>query len=267
MERELSLAWQTTKSIIDSVCSHIPNLIIGIIVYCLLMYFAGVLRSTIIRIGERAKLDPTLAHTLGTLSHAAFTVLTILVTAVIIVPGFKVSHIITGLGLTSLAAGFAFKDILENFFAGLLLLWQKPFKLGDIIKTGEFVGTVEEMRIKSTRLRTEDGELVIIPNGTIFSNPIVVKTAYKTKRTKITVVGNANRTIDANRKMIKQIIDSTEAIVKSPAPEILLVDIGSGNQTFEIQFWTASTSVTIAQTIDQVNSRIRDAMYQPAPHV
>jgi small conductance mechanosensitive channel len=264
MGKELLLAWRTTKDIIDGGITYLPNLILGILIYWLFAYLSGVLSKIILHIGERAKLDITLAHALGTLSSAGLNVLGILVAAVFIVPGFKPTHIVTGLGLTSIAAGFAFKDILENFFSGLLLLWQKPFTLGDVIQTGTFEGTVEELRIKSTRLRTENGELVVIPNGMIFANPIVVRTAYKTKRTEITVAANPNRSIEANRKVIKQIIDSTEAIVSSPEPEILLTDISSGNQIFKIQYWTSSAPSTIAQAIDQVNSRMRDAMYQSA---
>lgn len=267
MERELNLAWHTTREIIDGICAHVPNVVIGIIVYCLITYLAKVLRKMITRVGNHAKLDATLIHTLGTLSSSALTVLAVLTAAVIIVPGFKVTHIITGLGLTSLAAGFAFKEILENFFAGLLLLWQKTFHLGDTIKTGEFEGIIEEIRIVSTRLRTENGELIIVPNATIFSTPIVVKTAYKNKRSQITVTGSPSRSVEANRKIIKQIIDSTEAIAKSPTPEILLTDISGGNQIFKIQFWTVSKSTVIAQTIDQLNSRIRDTLYQPTQHV
>ena len=179
MEREILLAWHTTKDMIDGTCSHLPNIIIGIIVFYIFIQLSGVLRKLIIRIAEHAKLDITLAHALGSLSSAGLILLGILVTAVIVVPGFKPSHVIAGLGVTSVALGFASKDILENFFAGLLLLWQKPFRPGDVIKTGDFEGTVEEMRIKSTRLRTDNGELVIIPNGNIFSQPIVVKSTPK----------------------------------------------------------------------------------------
>lgn len=266
MERKLLLAWHTTESMVDGIFSHLPNLIIGIIVYYIFVELAAHLRKIIIHIGEHAKLDITLAHALGTLSSAGLTVLGILITAVIVVPGFKPTHVITALGVTSIAVGFAFKDILENFFAGLLLLWQKPFRLGDIIKTGIFEGAVEELRIRSTHLRTEVGELVIVPNRDIYSQAVVVKTAYKHRRSAVTIAGNPNRTVEANRKIIRQIIDSTETIAKSPPPAVLLIDIGPAGQIFKVQFWTASEQATIAQTIDQVNSRIRDAMYEPVQH-
>jgi small conductance mechanosensitive channel len=262
MERELALALNSTKDMIDGICAHLPNVFIGILICYLFVIISGNMRHLIIRIAEHAKLDITLAHALGTLSSTGLIVFGFLITALIVVPGFKPTHLITGLGVTSVAVGFAFKDILENFFAGILLLWQKPFGLGDLIQTGTFQGIVEEMRIRSTYLRTEDGELVIVPNDQIFSNPIVVKTAYKVKRSEITVVGSPNRSIDANRKVIKQIVDSTEAIAKTPLPEIILTDISSGNQTFKIRYWTSSAPAVSISTIDEINSRLRDAMYQ-----
>src|ERR1700722_10582602 len=115
MEKELLLGWQTTKDIIDGFFVHLPNIVIGIIVYCLFANLSGIFRKVIVRIGEHARLDITLVHALGVLSSATMTVIGVLMAALIIVPGFKVTHVIAGLGVTSIAVGFAFKDILENF--------------------------------------------------------------------------------------------------------------------------------------------------------
>ena len=76
------------------------------------------------------------------------------VAAVVIFPAFKPGDLVTGLGITSVAIGFAFKDVLQNFFAGILILWRRPFVVGDQIRTKDYEGTVEEITVRSTRLKT-----------------------------------------------------------------------------------------------------------------
>jgi len=261
MERALASSWHIVVRIFNAALAVLPNLIIGGLVYWLCVSLSKIVGNSIRHIGERANLDITLSHALGTLSAAALNVLGILMAAVIIVPGFKLAHVVAGLSITSLAIGFAFKDILQNFIAGLLLLWQKPFGIGDLIKTTDYEGRVEEIRIRSTHLKTDSGELIIVPNGAIFENVIIIKTAYKTKQSQITIAGNPDLTVEANRKIIKQILESTDEISKSPASEVFLVDIASGNQTFKAQFWSASSPTAISRIIDLLNTRIMDAMY------
>ncbi len=95
--------------------------------------------------------------------------------------------LVAGLGITSVAIGFAFKDVLQNFFAGILILWRKPFVVGDQIKFREFEGAIEEINVRSTRIKTFDGERAVIPNGDIYANAVLVKTAYEKRRVKFVV--------------------------------------------------------------------------------
>lgn len=105
------------------------------------------------------------------------TVLGLFVAAVVILPTFKPGDLVTGLGITSVVIGFAFKDVLQNFFAGVLILWRRPFVVGDQIKVKEYEGTVEEINVRSTRLKTYDGERAVLPNGEVYTNAILVRTA------------------------------------------------------------------------------------------
>ncbi|NJM53538.1 MAG: mechanosensitive ion channel, partial [Blastocatellia bacterium] len=115
------------------------------------------------------------------------TILGAFVAAVIIFPAFQPGDLVAGLGITSVAVGFAFKDVLQNFFAGILILWRRPFIVGDQLKFREYEGTVEEINVRSTRLKTFDGERAVIPNGDIYANAVLVKTAYETRRIRFVV--------------------------------------------------------------------------------
>ena len=91
--------------------------------------------------------------------------------------GFEPQHVVTGLGLTSIALGFALKNILSNFVSGLLILFMRPFELGDQISIGETEGSVERIDLRATQIRTCDGRLALVPNADLFTSRIINNTA------------------------------------------------------------------------------------------
>ncbi len=107
-------------------------------------------KRVLLTAGRRTRLDLTLADLLGRLASAFTIVFGLFVAAVVIFPTFNPGDLIAGLGITTVAIGFAFKDVLQNFFAGILILWRRPFIVGDEIKVGNYEGTVAEITTRST---------------------------------------------------------------------------------------------------------------------
>lgn len=177
-----------------------------------------------------------------------------LVAATIVFPSFSPGNLVAGLGITSVAVGFAFKDILENFFAGILLLWQKPFRIGDEIRTNGLEGTVEDIDIRSTRMKTIDGELVVVPNGAMLSSPIVVLTGFAERRVKMTVAAPAGKSTDEMRKLILDVLNRSEFVQKDPAPLVYQTSI---NSSLDIYFWANSKSTSLQRAVDEVASSIQ----------
>jgi small conductance mechanosensitive channel len=138
--------------------SRVPFILPGIVIFLVFMFLARIVQRLIHTAGERTQLDVTLVDLLGRLASLLAIILGFFIAAVIIFPAFKPGDLIAGLGITSVAIGFAFKDILQNFFAGILILWQRPFVVGDQICINEFDGTVEMINTRSTHLLTSDGE-------------------------------------------------------------------------------------------------------------
>ncbi|HLM60398.1 MAG TPA: mechanosensitive ion channel domain-containing protein [Pyrinomonadaceae bacterium] len=170
--------------------------------------------------GIRTRFDVTLAELLGWLASFVITVLGVFVAAVIIFPAFKPGDLVAGLGITSVAVGFAFKDVLQNFFAGILILWRKPFIVGDQLKFKEYEGTVEEITVRLTRLKTFDGERAVIPNGEIYANAVLVKTAYDKRRVRFVVGIGYLDDIEKGRETIRGILSEIEGILPEPGPWI-----------------------------------------------
>jgi small conductance mechanosensitive channel len=89
-------------------------------------------------------------------------------------PSFQAGDLVKILGVGSVAIGFAFQNILQNFLAGVLLLLQEPFRLGDCITITGFEGKVEDIQTRATIISTSDGHRIVIPNAVLFTNPVVV---------------------------------------------------------------------------------------------
>src|ERR1700726_2820032 len=100
----------------------------------------------------------------------------------VVAPSFQASDLIKVLGIGSVAIGFAFQNILQNFLAGLLLLWSEPFRVGDEIKLDPYEGTVEDIQPRATIIKTYDQRRVVIPNADLFTHSVIVNTAFDTRR-------------------------------------------------------------------------------------
>ncbi len=254
MERAVSLAWSSMVHMTDGFFARLPNILVAIATLAVFVFGARLARKLVLNLCKSTRLDDTLCHALGTIMIFFVNLLGALVAATIVFPSFSPGNLVAGLGITSVAVGFAFKDILENFFAGILLLWQKPFRIGDEIRTNGFEGTVEDIDIRSTRMKTSDGELVVVPNGAMLSSPIVVLTGYAERRVKMTVAAPAARSTDEMRKLILDVLSTSEFVQKDPAPLVYQTSVGS---SLDIFFWANSKSTSLQRAVDEVASSIQ----------
>lgn len=162
-----------------------------------------------------------------------------------------------GLGITSVAVGFAFKDVLQNFFAGILILWRRPFVIGDQIRFKEYEGTVEEINIRSTRLRTYDGERAILPNGEVYTSAVLVRTAYGSRRVRFEVGIGYLDDLEKGRNAIKRVLDRTRGVLKEPAPWIYVSELAPSSVNFTVYFWTGSQQAEVLRVRDEVATGIK----------
>jgi small-conductance mechanosensitive channel len=106
--------------------------------------------------------------------------------------GMNVSALVTGLGLTGFALGFALKDVLSNLLSGIMLLLYRPFNIGDQIRMGEYEGIIETIRMRDTLVRALDGRLIVIPNTKLITE-VVVNSTYARQQSPETGAGDAAR--------------------------------------------------------------------------
>ena len=268
---EFNVIWNSMYGLFNSFLSRLPYIVVAVIVFVVFLIIARIVRHIITTAGQRTRLDITLAELLGRLASFVIAILGLFVAAVIIFPAFKPGDLVTGLGITSVAIGFAFKDVLQNFFAGILILWRKPFVVGDQLKFREYEGTVEEITVRSTRLKTFDGERAVIPNGDIYANSVLVKTAYDKRRVRFVVGIGYLDDIEKGRETIRGVLTDTEGILPDPGPWIYVSELAPSSVNFTVYFWVESNQANVLKVSDKVATGIKYALDRagidmPYPH-
>src|ERR1041385_5689963 len=257
-----NILWQVFRQMGSSLVARLPYLLFALIAFVIFLVIARILKSVLITAGRRTRLDITLAELLARLVSAAIIILGLLVAAVIIFPTFRPGDLIAGLGITSVAIGFAFKDVLQNFFAGILILWRRPFIVGDEIKVREFEGTVEDITTRSTRVKTYDGERAILPNGDVYTSALLVRSAYESRRVRLTVGIGYKDSIESARRIIHEVLRKTEGVLRSPEPWVYVSELAPSSVNLNIYFWTASRQANVLAQLDDVATKVKNALDQ-----
>src|ERR671920_1051054 len=171
METDASITLDRIEGFITGFWWILPNLGIALVVFLIFLGLAWGARAGVSRFfNHRGR--PDLAALLAGFARWSIIALGLLVVATIVFPSVKPADVLATLGVGSIAIGFAFKDILQNWLSGLLILYRQPFRRGDQIRSGEFEGTVERIEARATLIRTYDGQMVVIPNSDIYTRAV-----------------------------------------------------------------------------------------------
>lgn len=172
----LSLAMERVNEWGAEFMSLVPNIIAGLVLFILFLIIAfGARFSTRKYFFRRERID--LGRILSSISFWSFTLFGIVIALTIIMPSLKPGNLVASMGIGSLAIGFVFKDILQNWLSGLLILLRLPFRRGDQIIIGNVEGTVMRIDPRATILRTYDGRDIIVPNITVYSSNVTITLA------------------------------------------------------------------------------------------
>ncbi|TYZ06173.1 mechanosensitive ion channel family protein [Hymenobacter lutimineralis] len=234
---DFSLAWQKLNQIGRDLMLALPNIVFGLVVFVIFMALASGVRSLVQRVTSSRSSSQSLARLLSRLAYVGMLILGVLVTVTIVLPGFTPASLISALGVGGIAIGFAFKDIFQNFLAGVLLLLTEPFKIGDQIKYKDFEGTVEDIQTRATAIKTYDGRRVIIPNAELFTNAVMVNTAYDKRRLQYDVGIGYGDDIATARRLIIEAMQGVEGVLTEPAPEAIVVDLAGSSVNLRARWW------------------------------
>ena len=263
MGNAADLAVAKLESIIEGFFWMLPNF--GFALVTLALFYAGawVARASITRVFRyRGRRD--LADLLGGFVKWSIIAFGLLVCATIVFPSIRPADALATLGIGSIAVGFAFKDILQNWIAGLLILLRQPFRRGDQIVINNYEGTVEHIEARATILKTYDGRRVIIPNSDVYTRSMIVNTAFPKRRSEYEVGIGFGDNIETARRVILEALQSVEGVERDPAPDVLAWELDSSTVNLKVRWWTASKRGTVVAVRGRVIETIKRALNEAA---
>ncbi|MEW4568220.1 mechanosensitive ion channel family protein [Tautonia sp. JC769] len=248
------------RKLLTDFLSILPQLAIGVAFLLMTWLLAIGVDRALNNLFRRTRLRKSLGELFRQLAYILVWVAGLLTSAVIIFPTVTPAKALTALGLGSIAVGFAFKDIFENFIAGMLILLREPFQLGDFIECQTLEGFVEEITIRDTHIRQVDGQRVVIPNATLFMNAVTVRTDLDIRRTTIICGVAYGEDVDRSREVIRAAVEPLPTVSKRKAVEIFASGFGDSSIDFEVTWWTGSHPLEIRRSRDEVVAAVKRSL-------
>ena len=239
MHSNVAKFWESARHMVDSFIARLPAFILGVIVFFLFYLLSGLVSSVIHR--TTRKYRPNLGVVFARLTGAATVLLGFLVAFSVVAPSFQAGDLIKILGISGVAIGFAFQNILQNFLAGLLLLWAEPFRIGDEIKLDNFEGIVEEIQTRATMVKTYDGRRIVIPNADLFTHSVTINTALDIRRWEYDLNLKGVENLDETKSLIVKTVSKVPGVLSDPSPEALVADLSdleSNAVKLRVLWWT-----------------------------
>ncbi|MDX1407411.1 MAG: mechanosensitive ion channel family protein [Saprospiraceae bacterium] len=217
--------------------SMLPNIVVGIVVF-ILFVILGKLFYQIVgkRIQQRWK-DTIVSSFVAESSKWAFYFLGAIIALHIFGFGGIASGVIAGAGVGALVFGFAFKDIGENFLAGILLAVNRPFEVGDIIEADGQKGTVRNLDLRSTHLRNAEGKDIFLPNAAIVKNTVINYTIDGNLRINFPIGIAPENDIEATRTIIMEYLEHSPFILQEPKPNVVVEELAEYTTNMRVLFW------------------------------
>lgn len=261
MSFDIGVVWDSIREMGHDFLTSLPNIVIAIIVFVVFLVLAGWARAAARRVGETTRMEGHAILVASRMARWAVVAVGLLVAVSIIFPSVGAKELIGLLGIGGVAIGFAFRDVLQNFLAGILILIQQPFRVGDQIETDDgHIGVVEEIQTRATFIRTGDGRRVVIPNADLYTEPVEVYTAFPHRRSEYdTGIGYPDDADLAIERMVAAIRE-VEGVAEDPEPEVIPVELGDSSVVMRARWWTASDQGSVTRTKGRVIAALKHAL-------
>jgi len=216
----------------------LPRLVLAILLAVIFFIVLRFVRKKLIKLINMKADDRLLVNFFDSILHIINIILTFLIFLYLVGQAGIASSILGAATISSVVIGFAFKDIAENFLAGVIMAFNRPFRIGDIIKTTDVEGKITGLSLRDTHIKTFDGKDVYVPNGQIIKNPLYNYTIDGFLRKSFVIGLDYGTDIDAARRMISDTLMHIPGILKEDKmPLTLIKEFGASTINIDVQFW------------------------------
>jgi small conductance mechanosensitive channel len=198
----------------------------------------GILSRIVKKVMRKANVDETLTRFVAGLTKGLL--MTFVIIASVSALGVETTSFIAVLGAAGLAVGLSLQSSLANFASGVMLIIFRPFKRGDYVEAGGVSGSVEEIAIFNTVMKTPDNKKVIVPNGAIVGGSITNYSAHETRRIDLVFGCGYGDDLKKAKAILERLVTEDSRILKDPAPVVAVGELGESSVNFVVRPWVAT---------------------------
>ncbi len=239
MNAEISTLLDKMQAMLKGFIFLLPNMVLALIVFAIFFFIARAIKKVVRNLTRDRRQARNLGMVLGRLAQGTTILVGLFIALSIVIPSLKANDLVQLLGISGVAIGFAFRDILQNFLAGILILLTEPFQIDDQIVFKDFEGTVENIQTRATTIKTYDGRRIVIPNSELFTNSVTVNTAFEHRRLQYDIGIGYGDDIDEARRFILEAVHETDGVLETPAPDAIVVELAGSTVNIRARWWVA----------------------------
>lgn len=241
MRNELTIIWNKLESWYVELIDMMPNILVALLIFISVFYVARGIKYVFIKFLLAKWQNEELKAIFGKIIQITVVILGFLFALSVVNLDKTVTSILAGVGVVGLALGFAFQDIAANFISGVFMASNKPFSIGDSIEINGMSGIVQAIKLRTTEIRTFDGNDLIIPNRQVFQNPIKNYTSSPSRRIDLAVGVSYSDDLQKVKELVINTINSMDGIISDREVNVFFNEFGGSSINFEVQFWIPHT--------------------------
>ncbi len=256
----LEIIREAAMAMLRDFLASLPQLTIALIVLALTPLIGRVARAVVAGVMGRTKTRQALVTLATNLAGIIAWIVGLAIAIMVIFPSVTPAQFIAGLGIGSVAIGFAFKDVFENFLAGVIILAREKMQIGDVIECESVYGRIENIWIRETHVRRVDGELVIVPNAFLFQNPLRIQTDEPRIRQELVVGVDYATDLPSARRVLSEALESCERVDKQQEMAVQCIAFADSSINFRVMWWCDSQPKAQREAFDEVAFAIKAAL-------
>lgn len=215
----------------------LPNLAIAIMLLVITAVLARLMRRGAEKLLSRISQSQALINVVATFVYVAVLLIGVFFILSVLNLDKTVTSLLAGVGIIGLALGFAFQDLAANYISGVIIVLRRPFGVGDVVETNDHFGTIERINMRTTDIRRQTGELVIMPNRKIFENMLINYTHYGIRRIDLEVRVAYTEDLERVKGVVQEAMQGIRGQIESKEVEVCFDEFGDSAVQFLVRFW------------------------------
>jgi len=233
----------TVKDLVVALVGFIPRIIVALMFLLIFWVIYRAIRRVLVGSMAKAHIDPSIRDMLGHLVKWSVMGFGVVIACNQI--GVQIAALLTGVSIIGLAIGFAAQETLANFIAGVVIFWDKPFRVGDWVEIDGVFGQVQRVTFRSTRILDLDGDAIVFPNTYMLSHKLANHSSHHLTRVNVGIGIAYKDSIQAAREVLLGLVKADDRIVTDPAPSVVVDECASSSVNLKLRFWIAEESLSI----------------------